>query len=221
MRRAYGLLIYLLGALFLWVNLAQAACPPTRDNTYIAGTVISPTEVMANENNLYQALQDGIGTDCIADSAVTTAKIATGAVTSADILDGTITSADLAFSVANQILPTGAVFFLFTGSCPSWATDVSATYANKFIRVAPTALATGGASTHTHTGPSHSHTVPASSAVWTQISRSGFNNYLATTAADTTSGTSADPATSSSGTGTTSSGDSNPEYVTAKLCQVN
>ena len=215
MRILSSLLLVLVVATPCW-----AACPPTRDNNYIAGTVISPTEVMANENNLYQALQDGLATDCIADNAITTAKLATGSVTSADILDGTITSADLAFSVANQILPSGALFFMISGSCPSWSTDVSATYAAMFPRIAVTPGGTGGSSTHTHTGPSHSHTVPASSAVWTQISRSGFNNYLATTAADSTSGTSADPATSSSGTGTTGATSHDPLFVDVKACRV-
>src|SRR3990167_172988 len=50
--------------IFLFAESVSAACPPSRDNSYVAGTVISPTAVTANEDNLYEALQDGITTDC-------------------------------------------------------------------------------------------------------------------------------------------------------------
>lgn len=220
MRRAYGLLLWVLLLLVLWVKWAEAACPPTRSNSYVAGTVIEPSPVNSDFNTLYETFQNGIGTDCLSDNAVTSAKIATGGVTSADILDGTITTADLAFTPSGQVLPAGAVFMMLSGSCPAWTTDVSATYANLFMRISPTAAFQAGSDTHTHTGPSHSHTVPASSAVWGQTI-GGVNGMLATWDASTTSRANTDAATSSSGTADTGSSSNVPAYVSAKLCQVN
>lgn len=40
-------------------------------------------------------------------------------------------------------------------------TNVSATYSDKFMRINSTPLTTGGADSHTHTGPSHTHTGPS------------------------------------------------------------
>lgn len=63
-------------------------------------------------------------------------------------------------------LPTGAVFFMMTGSCPTGTTDVSATYSNKFIKVNATAgtssgvVLTGTSDSHILTTdeiPSHTH----------------------------------------------------------------
>lgn len=208
-----------------WVSsFAYAACP-SRDNSYVAGTVISPTAVLANEDALFTGIQNGLATDCIADNAITTAKIATGGVTSADILDGTITTADLAFAVTpGNTLPSGAVFFMRTGSCPSWTTDVSATYSNLFLRVNATAGSTGGANTHTHSagtyvGAAHTHSIPNSI---------GDNSAGAT---DTGGGQqyslddhTHNGATGSGGggaiTGASASGDNTPAFFTLKMCQV-
>lgn len=52
------------------------------------------------------------------------------------VVNGTITG--------GGSLPTGAVFFMATGSCPSWSTDVSATYANKYIKINATQLTSAG-----------------------------------------------------------------------------
>src|SRR3990167_6395421 len=137
---------------------------PSRDNTYVAGTVISPTSVMANENTIYEYLQDGV--DTYAANSITTNAIAVGAVTSADILDGTITTTDLAFAInPGNTLPAGAVFFMVTGTCPSWTTDVSATYANLFVRINSTQGTTAGTNTHSHgagtyIGTAHTHSLP-------------------------------------------------------------
>lgn len=217
-----------------WIPLAafflMGACP-ARDNTYVAGTIIQPNEVMANEDALFNGIQNGLSTDCIADNAITSAKIATGAVTSADIADGTVTSTDLAFSVSNQILPSGAVFFMLTGSCPSWTTDVSSTYSNLFIRVNATAGTLAGSNTHTHDvgsfiGPTHTHAISdvsrglAWSASSSLDSTSSSDLLHAVAVGDFTN------ATASSGgggsvTGTSASADNVPASVSAKLCQVN
>jgi hypothetical protein len=41
-------------------------------------------------------------------------------------------------------LPTGAVFFMAAGSCPSWTTDISGTYANKYVKINSTQLTSAG-----------------------------------------------------------------------------
>lgn len=51
-------------------------------------------------------------------------------------------------------LPTGAVFFMITGSCPTGSTDISATYPNKFIKINATA-GTSAAAVLTATTDSH------------------------------------------------------------------
>jgi len=214
--------------IFLFAESVYAACPPSRDNTYVAGTVISPTAVTANEDNLYEALQDGITTDCLANDAVTTAKIATGAVTSADILDGTITTTDLAFAInPGNTLPAGAVFFMVTGTCPSWTTDVSATYANLFVRINSTQGTLEGADTHTHTagsyvGPSHTHSVPYSG--WTGVNISGANGQIVGWTISTLGAFTADNTTGSGGggaaTGTSGSTSNVPSFVSMRACRV-
>lgn len=53
-------------------------------------------------------------------------------------------------------LPSGAVFFMISGSCPTGTTDVSATYANKFVKINATAGTSAGT---VLTGTSDSHTL--------------------------------------------------------------
>lgn len=209
------------------VTTVYAACP-SRDNTYIAGTVIQPADVMANENNIFQGMQNGLETDCIANSAITTEKIAVGGVTSSDILDGTITTADLAFSITQgNILPAGAVFFMVTGSCPAWTTDVSTTYSNLFVRINATQGTLAGSNTHTHTagtyiGPSHTHSVPYSG--WTGQNISGALGQIVGWTISTLAAFTADNTTGSGGggaiTGTSASESNVSAHVTMKACQV-
>lgn len=47
-------------------------------------------------------------------------------------------------NASSVTLPTGAVFFMVTGSCPAGTTDVSATYSNKFIKINATAGTSAG-----------------------------------------------------------------------------
>lgn len=199
---------------------------PVRDNTYIAGTTISPNDVMDNENPILTYLQNGV--DTYAANSVTTAALQNNAVTSAKILDGTITSADLAFTINSTVLPAGAVFFMLIGSCPAWTTDVSATYANLFLRVNATAGTLSGGDTHTHTvgsyaAPSHTHSVSGSG--WTAGTASQTLTEVSAGKAAETFERLASVTTSASGsgaiTGTSASTSNVPSHVTAKLCQVN
>ena len=125
---------------------------------------------------------------------------------------------------------TGDMLFSSSGTTPDGFTDVSATYANKFIRVSATALSAGGADTHTHAagsllGPSHIHTSSSTDdggtlqGLYSTTTGTGVNNgdqrqahkHVFTTAA---SGTGAV-------TGTSASGDNVPVYVTLKMYQKN
>jgi len=212
-----------------WVLLCAPmllGAAPSRDNTYVAGTVISPTAVMANENTIYTYLQDGV--DTYAANSITTAAIAVGAVASADILDGTVTTTDLAFAInPGNTLPAGAVFFMVTGTCPSWTTDVSATYANLFVRINSTQGTLAGSDTHTHTagsyvGPSHTHSVPYSG--WTGVNINGANGQIVGWTISTLAAFTADNTTGSGGggaaTGTSGSTSNVPSYVSMRACRV-
>ena len=129
---------------------------------------------------------------------------------------------------ANSVfLPTGAAFFMLTGSCPSGTTDITATYADKFIRIHATQGTTAGADTHTHAagsyaGPSHTHT-GSTSEDNVRPSAGTSNKDIATGAANNAPHN--HPFTTDAGgtgtvTGTSASGSNVPAYVTMKLCQV-
>ena len=91
----------------LQIGIAQRsvnAAPPSRTYNYVAGEVIDPDEVTANEDNLYQYVQTGVDTyadgtvdtDAIKDGTIEAVDIATSAVTTNEILDGTIVGDDVA-----------------------------------------------------------------------------------------------------------------------------
>ena len=55
-------------------------------------------------------------------------------------------------------LPTGAVFFMLTGDCPYGSTDITATYAGKFLMTNTTQGVTGGSLTIAEANlPAHTH----------------------------------------------------------------
>lgn len=125
------------------------------------------------------------------------------------------------------LMPTGAVFFMITGSCPAGSTDVSATYANKFLKVNATAGTSSGVvltgTTDSHVLditeiPAHTHTVA------TNVSGSSFGSN---TIANSNTASDTNRTTSSAGGGlghthTISSATTlEPSSITAKLCQVN
>ena len=97
-------------------------------------------------------------------------------------------------------------------------TNVSATYANKFIRISTAGLSTGGTDAHTHTGPAHTHTTDVPKSGWsygagaygTMVTVSGEAWYAQTDQTITSS---------SSGTGNTGSGANVPAYITVVIFQ--
>ena len=240
------LLLFLLLPTLLW------AAPPSRSYTYTTGEIISAEKNTQNEDAIFNYLSRGV--DKYAASSITTDDILDGTLTNADIsgtagitfgkLAGSIPDSKLAqITTANKVntsaltgtiastnlsgvtLPTGAVFYMITGSCPSGTTDVTATYSNKFIKI----NATQGTSSGTVlTGTSDSHTLitaemPAHTHTYETVDAGGDSGkalYGGITHH-------ASPDTSSTGGGlghthTLSSATTlEPASITCKMCQVN
>ena len=139
-------------------------------------------------------------------------------------------------------LPSGAVFFMLTGGCPSGSTDVTTTYSDKFLRINTTQGTTGGADTvaiseanlpsHTHPAgtltiadeAAHTHTAGfASSGSASNVVLLGAGFTSGGAQPQTGAGTAHTHTISGSG-GATGSGTAvtitNP-YLTCKMCQVN
>ena len=135
-------------------------------------------------------------------------------------------------SISGIRLPSGAIFYMITGSCPTGSTDVTTTYSDKFLRVGSSQGTTGGANTHTHAagtyaGPSHTHTFTpawASAAAGREpeelvVGRTGVNP-IANAYRPSGNKTTLAGGTGTI-TGTSASGDNVPAYCYAVLCQVN
>ena len=225
------------GSLLLCVPFLMGAAP-SRQVNYQPGSVIKDTENESNEDAIFTYLQAGV--DVIADGAVGTADLATSAVTSSKILDGTVTGTDIAdgtitnadLALTGILMPSGAIFFMITGSCPSGTTDVTATYNNLFIRANATQGTLIGSDTHTHgvgsyTTASHNHGGSTSDVsrglAWN--ASSALDSVVSTSLDHAATGgdyNSATISTQSSAaiTGTSASGSTIPAAFTAKLCQV-
>ena len=136
--------------------------------------------------------------------------------------DGTVTQITNNGALNSGVaLPSGAIFFMISGSCPSGTTDVSATYADKFLRVSATAGTLAGSDTHTHAagsyaGPSHTHSVSINTLT---SGGSGDPKFSGGSTAHAHTATT-DAGGTGTVTGTSASGSTLPAYVTAKLCQV-
>lgn len=126
------------------------------------------------------------------------------------------------------LLPSGSAFFMFSGSCPSGSTDVTATYSNKFIKVNSTQL--------TSSGPVISATTDAHTLLTSEVPALTVNFPLQSANTGGASGipqNTPGPADTTSATYTTSGGGGGhthtissasslePSSITAKLCQVN
>jgi hypothetical protein len=234
---------YSLILLVLFIPTLLWASPPSRIYTYTSGEAINPEEVTANEDAIFSYLNRQI--EGIEDDSVTTSKILNGTIVNADIastanisdtklsqitttnkvsttsLTGTIAASNL----SGVTLPSGAVFFMISGSCPNGTTDVTATYSNKFIKVNASqgtssgTVLTGTSDSHTLSTtemPAHTHSIPT---------RSLAGTGSATPASD--SGTTSDYTSGSTGgsgghTHTLSSATTlEPSSIACKMCQVN
>lgn len=241
------------GSLFVFTAFVAAAWDSTKPSqTQTVSQAISSAQ--GNFAAIEAGTQTMIGTAssafAIAEggniSGCTTNKLADdGACFEGDTSDGVEskilitdpTSSDKTLTIPNAnsvTLPSGALFFMVTGSCPAGTTDVTATYSDKFVRINATGGSTAGSDTHTHSagsyaGPSHTH----------QFATSGTSNAINTANAQTRSVVSGGFVYGSGGsetaasltdvtqaggtgsvTGTSASGSNVPAYVTAKACQV-
>ncbi len=128
-------------------------------------------------------------------------------------------------------LPSGSVFFMVSGSCPTGTTDVSSTYSNKFVKINSTqatssgVILTGTTDSHTLTAaesglPAHTHTIE------TNDTTGGGGNFVRNDASSASTGT---QTTSSTGGTSAASGHVHtlssattlePSSVTMRACQV-
>ncbi len=131
---------------------------------------------------------------------------------------------------ANSVtLPSGAIFFMITGSCPTGTTDVTATYSNKFIKVNATAgtssgtVLTGTSDSHTLTTgeiPAHPHAIAVSANAPVGSSPT-YISATNTLAAGTNLTTATDGGSGGGHTHTLSSATTlEPSSVTCIMCQV-
>lgn len=122
------------------------------------------------------------------------------------------------------LMPSGSVFFMLSGSCPTGTTDITATYTGKFIKINATqgtssgVVLTGTVDSHTLTTaeiPAHTHPI-------TTALSSGTGSGIVTSSV--TSGYSSTSGSAGSGGGHTHTLSSattlEPSSVTMTLCQV-
>lgn len=113
---------------------------------------------------------------------------------------------------------SGDVLFSSSPTTPDGFTDISSTYANKFLRISTTALSSGGADTHTHgagsyTVPAHSHGGATGGVSF------GGGGSLTSGALDTAHTHTISTEAAATITGTSASGDNVPAYMTLKAYQ--
>lgn len=215
-----------LAVLFLAMPNLVFASAPTRAYTYVANTTIDPNQNNTNENALYSYLQAGV--DTYSSGSITGDAISASAAIPYSKLNllSSLKSTDIA-SGQGVLLPTGAIFFMLTGSCPTGTTDITATYSNKFIKVNST-QGTTSAGVFTATTDGTAITQANLPLYNLQATRYDANGSGLTGLQGTTNGATAQTQNISSGgsgtahTHTVSSATTNePASVTAKLCQVN
>lgn len=144
---------------------------------------------------------------------------------------GTVIQLTDTTGISGSSFVTGDLILSTVATAHSGWTNVSATYADKFIRINATALSTGGADTHTHAagsyaGPSHTHDVPigadGSDLFWVQHTGAGgsfsVDRQLSQSSVSTTKAKMrTDAGGTGAVTGTSASGDNIPAYVTVTV----
>lgn len=122
------------------------------------------------------------------------------------------------------LMPSGAVFFMVSGSCPAGSTDVSATYANKFVKINSTQGTSSGVvltgTTDSHVLditeiPAHTHTYNAPTSPGAGGSGASYSGTPSSTASGSAGGGLGHTHTISSATTL------EPSSVTMRSCQVN
>jgi len=216
-----------------WILNDKGSFAVTYD--FSPNTVIASSNVNTNFADIETAINDidtyigtGVITNAMLATINTAGKVSGAALTS---LANTPSAAGI-LPVANggTEFDSGDICLSTTAKDESGWTEITSTYAGKYIRIGSTGLATGGAATHTHaagsyTNGAHTHTL----ATGTQ-SGSQAQNYLMSSGGyimsqGTGSGTSAcvKVTTTSGGTatitGTSAAGANTPLYVDLRLFQ--
>lgn len=204
-----------------------------------ANTLITASGFNTNYAEI-EAVVNALTGDNFADDAITAAKL------NADVVRtnyGLVQHSDGSLYVKTYGLinvssngvawgRTGDMLLSSSVVTPDGFTDVSATYADKFIRISATALATGGANTHTHavgsyTADSHTLTTAEMPAHTHSYNNSNAPANVADGGSSRSTGDSAGT-TGSAGSGgghthtisgTSASGDNVPAYVSLKMYQ--
>ena len=149
----------------------------------------------------------------------------TSTVTELNYTDGVTSALQTqlsALSAEGVRLPSGAVFFMLSGSCPAGTTDVTSTYSDRFLKVNSTQGTTAGP---TLTGTVDSHTLTeAEIPAHTHSYVAGLGNRAATGnnyAAGSDAGTTGSTGDGGGHTHTLSSATTlEPKSFTCKMCQV-
>ena len=102
----------------------------------------------------------------LAEDAQAAAEAAAAGVNLPSVVSGSagktlkVKTDESGYELSSVALPSGAVFMMLTGNCPAGTTDVTTSYANKFLMVGSDQGATGGSNTATLAEanlPSHNH----------------------------------------------------------------
>ena len=147
----------------------------------------------------------------------------TSTVTELNYTDG-VTSAIQTQLDAGIRMPSGAIFFMLTGSCPAGTTDVTSTYSDRFLKVNSTQGTTAGPTltgtvdSHTLTEaemPAHIHTYHKGVSVSESDGLSSAYKTYTSANTGSTGGSGGHTHTVSSATTL------EPKSFTCKMCQVN
>lgn len=210
-----------------------------------SGTVATAVAMAARDAEIEAVVNGAIEAGNIADDAVTAAKINSDVVRAdyglVQHTDGTLyvdvsdtnpslelTDGGLRAKVYGLINRTangltfgrsGDILLSTISTALNGWTDVSATYADKFIRISATALSTGGADTHTHAVGSYSTAAHSHTGYTGGVSFSGSAGSNTAGALDTQHRHSISEEAATAITGTSASGDNVPAYVTLVMFQ--
>ena len=143
------LILTLLSLFFYSYCFATPSNSISIPNSFTPNTTISSSQVNSNFNEISTKYSIHTHTDITQVGAITTGTW------TASVIGTAYGGTGNAYGIG---LPTGAVFFMITGSCPSGTTDVTATYADRFPRIHATPGTKVAATGHTHgagtyTGP--------------------------------------------------------------------
>jgi hypothetical protein len=204
-----------------------------------ANTLATAAGMNTNYDEIEAVVNGGIDGDNIADDAVSKGKLAADVVRSGYGLiqhtDGAL-YVDVYGVMANagtngvEWGRAGDMLLSSNATTPDGFTDVSATYADKFIRISATALTAAGADTHTHTVtvdshtltsaemPAHTHpnTTYSSDIAWTPNLCGGSTNIVGSKETGSTGGDGAHSHTNSITTG-----DNVPAYISLRMYSKN